>query len=85
MKSLNIRRIQPIEHNLLSLDLSEMGNLTGSVACRFGVNIGRMVCAEHELHMFRKAHRDKTSCMRTIAGLPEKIAGGRGYVSSRHT
>ncbi len=85
MKSLNMRRIQPIEHNLLSLDLSGTGNLTGSVACRVGANVGRMVCAEHELHMLRKAHRDKTSCMRTIAGLLEKIAGGRGYAPSRHT
>ena len=78
MKSLNIRRVQRISRNLLSLDLSEMGNLTGSAACRVGVKIDRMVCAGHELHMFCKAHRDKKSCMRTIAGLLEKIAGGRG-------
>ena len=78
MKSLSIRRIQHISHSLLSLDLSGKGNLTGSVACRVGANNGRMGCAEQELHLYRKAHRDKTSCMRTIAGLLEKIVGGRG-------
>ena len=77
MKSLDYRRVQHIIRNLLSLDLSEMGNLTGSAACRVGVSIDRMVCAGRELHTVRRAHRDKASCMRTIAELLEKIAGGR--------
>ena len=48
-----------ITRNLLSLDLSEMGNLTGSAACRFGVRNDRMVCVRDEFHIRRKAHRDK--------------------------